>query len=481
MNYRIILNIMGRIMCVEAAFMLPALCIAVYCKESSSALAFIITMALLVVLGLLFLHQKPARHSFYTREGMVSAGLVWILVSLFGAMPFFISGAIPNFIDCFFEAVSGFTTTGASILSDVEALPTSIKYWRSFTHWLGGMGVLVFLLAMAPTSQNSGDSMHILRAESPGVSVGKLVPKIHNSAKILYTIYIVLTLVQLGFMLAGGIPVFDAVTLTFGTAGTGGFGIKNDSMASYSPYIQTVVTAFMLLFAVNFNLIYYCILRQFKRAFKNEELLVYLGIVFVSILLITLNTLKIFGTFSESLHHAAFQVASIISTTGYSTTDYNLWPEFSKTTLILLTMIGGCAGSTAGGLKVIRVIIATKSANMTIFKKLRPHSMKQMHMDGAPMDYETVNDVKGYIMIYFMIAFASIFLLSIEGHDFVTNFTSVFTCLNNVGPGLNMVGPMGNFSGFSGPSTLLLSINMLLGRLELFPILALFAPSVWKK
>ena len=484
MNYRKICNIIGRIFWVEAAFMLPPLGIAVYRGEHASVRGFLIAIALLAVLGMagVFL-LRPRRDSFYARDGLMTVGLAWILVSFMGGLPFFFSGSIPSLVDCFFETVSGFTTTGASILPAAEDMPLSDMYWRCFTIWLGGMGVLVFVLAVSPKkgSATAGDEIHLLRAESPGVTVDKLVPRMRQSATILYTIYIALTILQVIFLLSGGMSLYEALVATYATAGTGGFGMMNDSFASYSPYIQVVVTVFMLLFAVNFNVYFLLLIREFRKALCNQELIAYLGIVAASIAVITWNISHMFPTLAESLRHAAFQVASIISTTGFMSTDFDLWPELSRTILILLMFVGACAGSTGGGLKVIRVVILAKAIRRAVLQAVRPNSVRIIRVDGAVVDEDTVRGTLNYFAVFMAIQFLSVLLVSIDNFDFVTNFTAVATCFNNVGPGLGGVGPTRNFTAYSDFSKLLLSANMLLGRLELYPILAIFVPSTYKK
>ncbi|MGI5935440.1 MAG: TrkH family potassium uptake protein [Oscillospiraceae bacterium] len=482
MNYRMIRNVIGRIMCTEAAFMVPALLISAFNNEGGAVKGFLITIALLLAAGLPMALIRRAGGSFYAREGFVVVGLAWLVVSLFGGLPFFISGDIPNFVDCFFESVSGFTTTGSSILTDVEAMPRGHLYWRSFTHWLGGMGVLVFIMALSPlTRRGRGDEMHLLRAESPGVIKGKLVPHMHQSAALLYKIYIVLTIVQIILLLLGGIPLFDAVTITLGTAGTGGFAIKNDSMMSYSPYVQVVTTVFMIIFATNFNIFYFILIKEFKKCLKNEELRTYLAIILVSIAAITINISSMYGSVGEAVRHAAFQVATIISTTGYASTDFDLWPEFSKAILLLLMFIGAMAGSTGGGIKVIRILTMFKAGKRAIYKAIHPRGVKLVHLDGEVMEDGTVSSVQNYMMIYFIIFFASLLLVTVDGFSFETNFTAVATCFNNVGPGLAGVGPTMNFSQYSMFSKIVLSLDMLLGRLELFPMLILLSPFTWKK
>lgn len=482
MNYRMIFNIIGKIVCVEAVFMLPALLISLFHGESGAALGFVVAMAASLAVGLPFALAKQRKKSLFAREGFITVGLTWIVVSAFGALPFLISGAIPNYIDCLFETVSGFTTTGATILGDVESLPMGLLYWRSFTHWLGGMGVLVFVLALSPvTAKDSGESMHLLRAESPGIRITKLVPRMRRSATILYAIYIGLTLLQMILLLLGDMPLFDSVTLTFGTAGTGGFGIRNDSIASYSPYCQWVITAFMLIFGVNFNVYYLLLIREFRKALKNEELRLFAGIVIVSVAVIAVNTAGYFESFGETFRASAFQVASIISTTGYCTTDFDLWPELSKVILVMLMFVGACAGSTGGGAKVVRVLVMFKSAKSSIYKALHPNAVKLVHMDGEVLDEDTVGSVNAYMMIYFLIIAGGVLLVSADGQSFETTFTAVVSCVNNIGPGLDAVGPTVNFGIFSYFSKIVLTVSMLIGRLEIYPILMLLVPSVWRK
>ena len=401
-------------------------------------------------------------------------------------MPFTISGAIPSYVDAFFETVSGFTTTGASILTEIESLPKAILYWRSFTHWLGGMGVLVFILAIIPKSAGSGVSLHILRAESPGPVVGKLVPKMRSTARILYAIYIAMTLLELFFLLIGGMPLFDAVTVSFGTAGTGGFAITNNSIAAYdSYYLQGVITVFMLLFSVNFNIYYLLLSREFRAAYKDTELRVFLGIVCVSVLAIAVNIWHtgqaLCETFFGALHHSAFQVATIVSTTGFATTDFNQWPAFSKMILLLLMFIGASAGSTGGGMKVSRVIILAKSILSEIKKLIHPNSIKLVRVSGKVVSPDVVHSVNGYFAVYIALIALSTLCLSIDNFNFETTFSAVVACFNNIGPGFDMVGAAGNYSAFSNFGKLVLCADMLLGRLEIFPILLLFSPSLWRR
>lgn len=482
MNYRMIFNIIGKIVCVEAVFMLPALLISLFQGEGAAVLGIAVTMALALALGLPFALKKPKKNALYAREGFIAVGLTWIVVSAVGALPFLISGAIPNYIDCLFETVSGFTTTGASILTDVEALPMGLLYWRSFTHWLGGMGVLVFVLALSPlTAKDSGESMHLLRAESPGIRITKLVPRMRRSASILYAIYIVLTLVQIALLLLGGMPVFDSVTISFGTAGTGGFGILNDSAASYSPYCQWIIGIFMIVFGVNFNVYYLLLIRRFRKAVKNEELCLYLAIVLVSTAAIAINTANRFSGAEETIRAAFFQVSSIISTTGFSTVDFDQWPQISKTVLLCLMFIGGCAGSTGGGAKVVRILLMFKSAKSSIYRVLHPNSVKLLHMDGEVIDDGTASSVNAYMMLYFIIIGVATLLVSIDGQSLETTFSAVVACVNNIGPGFGAVGPAANFGMLSWFSKLVLTVAMLIGRLEIYPILILMAPGMWKK
>lgn len=483
MNRRMIVYLNCNIMRIEAVCMLPAVGIALVMGETMALLGFLATIFALLLVSFLTLFFKPSKKEIFAREGFLTVALAWVTVSVFGALPFFISGAIPSFVDSIFETVSGFTTTGASILSDVEALPMSVLYWRSFTHWLGGMGVLVFLLAIIPLAKGAKSTMvHLLRAESPGPQVDKLVPKLHDTAKILYTIYIALTVLQVVLLLAGGMPLFDSVCTSFATAGTGGFSIKNSSMGDYSAYLQTVVTVFMALFGINFNVFYLLLLRQFGRVFRNQELRMYLGVMIGSTILISINILSMFkGSFGEALHHAAFQVSSIMTTTGFATVDFNQWPVFSKSLLAVLMILGACAGSTGGGIKVSRMLLLLKSVGRNIRRMLRPRSVSRVHMDGQLIEEETLHGVYGYMTVYGMIAIFTILLISLDNFSIETNVTATLACLNNIGPGLDLVGPMGNYSPFSDLSKLLLSLNMLIGRLEIFPMLMLFVPAAWRR
>ncbi len=482
MNYRVIFNIIGKVLVIVAAFMVPALILSLCMHESAGAVAFVISIVLCAAIGFPLALCRPKRPDIFAREGFITVGLAWILVSMLGALPFLFSGAIPNYIDCVFETVSGFTTTGATILGDVEHLPRGILYWRSFTHWLGGMGVLVFLLILNPLSdKNTGEGMHLLRAESPGIKASKLVPRMKDSAGILYLIYIGLTVLELLLLLIGRMPLFDAVCLSFGTAGTGGFGVLNDSVASYSPYCQWVITVFMLLFGVNFNVYFLLLMRKFNRALKNEELIVYVLVVAVSIGIISANIFRLCSGVEHTVRTAAFQVASIISTTGFSTADFDRWPQLSRTILVALMFCGASAGSTGGGAKVIRMIISFKSARRSIYKTMHPNSVRIIHVDGERIDDATVGAVGAYMLLYFFITAAAVLLVSLDGRTFETSFTAVAACLNNIGPGLGGVGPMENYSMFSWFSKIVLTLSMLIGRLEIYPILLLFTPSVWRK
>lgn len=480
MNMRIIGFIIGWILRIEVIFMIPPLIVAFFYEETSSIVAFMGTISIILIISQLLLFWKPKTSQFYAREGFVTVALCWIAMSFFGSLPFFLSTQIPSFIDCFFETVSGFTTTGGSILTEVEILDKSLLYWRSFTHWLGGMGVLVFLLAIKPIAKGKGHSLHLLRAESPGPVVDKLVPKMQKSAKILYSIYIFLTILEFVMLILGGMPIFDSITTAFATAGTGGFSVKNTSMAAYeSYYLQNVVSLFMILFGVNFNIFYLILLGEISSAMRNEELKVYLGIMAVAIMAITVNIRNYYSGWFESLHHAVFQSASIMTTTGFATVDFNLWPQFSKYILIMLMFVGACAGSTGGGIKISRVIILFKSLKIEIQKMLHPNLIKAVKINGKTISEPVIRGVDVYMLTYSVIIILSILILTLDNFSFETTVTAVIACINNIGPGLDMVGPMGNFSQFSNLSKLVLCLNMLIGRLEIFPMLMIFFPSTW--
>ncbi len=481
MNYKMMGRFLAQILFIEGIFMLPALFISLYHGDTMAVRGFLVAMATAFIIALvLFFLCKGAPSAFYAKDGLVCVGVSWIALSLVGCLPFFISREIPLFIDAFFEIVSGFTTTGSSILADVEALSKGILYWRSFSHWVGGMGVLVFLLAFTG-GKGQGFTMHLLRAESPGPSVGKLVPKMRKTAGILYILYIVLTVLNVIFLLIGRMPVFDAVCTAMGTAGTGGFGIKADSMASYSPYLQNVTTVFMLLFSINFSCYYLLLLGQFRSVFRDEELRLFLGIVGGSILLIILNLRGFYDTMEETIRHAAFQVATVISTSGFATTDFDLWPSFSKSILVVLMLVGACAGSTGGGFKVGRLLLLLKSLTRNIRLTVRPKKVLVVRNNDTVVDEKVLANTNAYLAAYVIILFVSFLVVSLDNFSTTTNLTAVIACFNNIGPGLEAVGPTCNFSAFSVVSKLVLIFDMLAGRLEIFPILVLFAPNTWRR
>ena len=483
MNYKMMGRLIAQILLAEAAFMVPALIISLVGQDSQAILGFALSiLVILAVAGMLMFFARKAKKGFYAREGMVCVGLAWIVMSLLGCLPFWISREIPSYLDGLFEIVSGFTTTGASILSNVEGLSKGMLYWRSFSHWVGGMGVLVFLLAVVPVSgRNDGFTMHLLRAESPGPNVAKLVPRIRSTAGILYILYIVLTVVDLLLLLAGKMPVLEAVCTAFGTAGTGGFGVKNDSMASYSPYIQNVCTVFMLLFGVNFSCYYLLIMKQVKSVYEDEELRLYVGMVLGSVLLIVINLRGFYGTLEETVRHVFFQVASIVTTTGFATTDFNTWPQVSRTILVMLMFVGACAGSTGGGIKVSRFVILLKTVNKELHLFLHPKGVRKISMDGKVVEHEVVRSINVFMTAYVLVFAFSILLVGFDNHDLITNFTAVAATLNNIGPGLELVGPSQNFGLFSDPAKCVLIFDMLAGRLELFPLLLLFVKDTWKR
>ena len=481
MNYKMMGRFLSLILAVEGIFMIPALGISLFRGETMAVYGFLAAIGIIALLWLvLFLLCRGAPSAFYAKEGMVCVGVSWIALSLTGCLPFWFSREIPSFIDAFFETVSGFTTTGSSILPDVEALSKGLLYWRSFSHWLGGMGVLVFLLAIIPGgAKGSGFTMHLLRAESPGPNVGKLVPKMRTTAMILYLIYVVITVVNMVFLLLGGMSLFDAVCTAFGTAGTGGFGIKNDSMAGYSPYLQNVTTVFMILFGVNFSCYYLLLLRQWKGVLKDEELRLYIGIILGAIVLIVLDLRDYYGSLGETVRHAAFQVGSIITTTGFATTDFDLWPSFSKTILLCLMVVGASAGSTGGGLKVSRLMLLLKTLGRNIRQTLSPRKVEAVRNNGQVVSERVLDNTNAYLAAYVVIIFAVFALISLDGFSVGTNFSATLACFNNIGPGLEAVGPTCNFSAYSPLSKLVLSFAMLAGRLEIFPILVLFSKDTW--
>ena len=481
MNYRMMGKFISRILMVEAVFMLPALLIAVYHRERNTVFGFLTGIVITLAVSLvLYLFCRKARKGFYAREGLVCVGASWIMMSLLGCLPFYFSGEIPRFIDALFETVSGFTTTGASVLPQVETLSMGNLYGRSFTHWLGGMGVLVFVLAIGRgREKNDGYTMHLLRAESPGPKVEKLVPKMRDTTKILYFIYFFLTVLNVIFLLIGRMPLFDAVCTAFGTAGTGGFGVKNDSIAGYSPYLQNVCTVFMLLFGVNFSCYYMLAIRQVKNVFKDEELRFYLGMVAGSILLITWNVRGLYGTMEEAVRHAAFQVSSIVTTTGFATTDFDLWPSFSRAILLGLMIVGACAGSTGGGFKCGRALLLIKSLRRNVRQILHPRKVQVVRVNGQMVAERVLDNTNAYLAAYAFIVVFSFIVISIDGFSPITNFSAVLACFNNIGPGLESVGPTCNFGDYGLVSKALLIVDMLAGRLEIFPILILFSRSTW--
>ncbi len=477
MNFRMIQNILGWILIFEGAFMLVPLVTAIIYSESVFPF-YLLSILICLLVGSLLIWRKPKDKTLYSREGFVIVSLSWIVLSIFGALPFYISGEIPSYVDALFETVSGFTTTGASILSEVESLSHAALIWRSFTHWVGGMGVLVFIMAFVPLS--GGNNMHIMKAESSGPSVSKLVPRVKTTAMILYLIYVAMSVIQVILLLFGGMNLFEALNTTFATAGTGGFGIKNDSFAGYSSYIQIVVTVFMLLFSINFASYYLILMRRFKEAF-TAEIYTFLGIVASAIVIITLNARGFFDTLGNTIKHVAFTVSSIISTTGFSTVDYDQWPELSRVCLVFLMFLGACAGSTGGGIKISRIIIFFKSIANELYLIIHPKQVKKVMVNKHPVENEVVRSTNIYLVCYVLVFSVSVLLVSFEDHDLVTTFTSVAATINNIGPGLGIVGPTSNFGFFTPFTKIVLIFDMLAGRLELFPMLLLFFPGTWKK
>ena len=480
MNFKMVFKVIGRICQTAGVLLLIPSVVAVLYMEIAQLTAFLITAVAAFVLGtLIAVLCRTKNHVIYAKEGFAIVAAAWIVMSLIGAVPFVLAKEIPSFIDAFFETVSGFTTTGASILTDVEAMSRSMLFWRSFTHWVGGMGVLVFVMAVLPNITDR--SMHLMRAEMPGPVVGKLVPRVKDTAKILYLIYIALTLIEVVLLLFGGMSLFESFVHSFGTAGTGGFGIKADSIGSYSPYCQWVITIFMLLFGVNFNLYFLILIKRFRSVLKSTELWCYLILVAISTGVITLNILSVSDGFSNAFRDAAFQVASIVTTTGYATTNFDLWPSFSKGIIFILMFSGACAGSTCGGLKMARSITLVKSVGREFRKLLHPRSVSTVVSEGKSLNESEINSVNVYFTIYIMCILAVFLIISFEPLGFETNFTAAVSCFNNVGPGLAGVGPAGNYSAYSDFSTVILSVAMLLGRLEIFPLLIAFVPSIWSK
>ena len=477
MNNKMIARILGNILLVEAALLVVPLAVSTLCREPAQP--FLIPIALLLVCGTLLSRAAPQSRALYAREGLVIVALAWVVVSLFGALPFYLSHSMPTFADCFFETVSGLTTTGASVLPEVEHLGRGILFWRSFTHWIGGMGVLVFVMAILPMSDGHG--MHLLRAEVPGPVVGKLVSRLGDTAKILYGLYFILTFAEIGFLLAGGMPLFDACINAFGTAGTGGLSCRNLSVAAYqNPYFEMVIAVFMLLFGVNFNLYYFLLIGKVRDVLRSEELRVYLIIIGAATLTIAWNISHLYQTFSSALRLSFFQVASLMTTTGYSTADFNEWPTYAKAVLMLLGFCGACAGSTSGGIKLSRVMILCKSAVGDMRQMMHPNAVVPVRIEGRPLNAKVLRSAHVFFTVYILMIAAATLLVSLDGFDILSTFTAVIACMNNTGPGLGMVGPAGNFSAFSSASKYVLSFVMLAGRLELFPMLLLF-PSLWRR
>ena len=478
MNRRMVVFLLSRILAIEAVLMLPSVLVGIIYGEKATW-CFLPVIGVLLLLGLFGL-KKPKNTAIYAREGFFTVAAAWILMSLFGAVPFWLSGGFDTFWDCFFEIVSGFTTTGASILETVEQLPHCILFWRSFSHWIGGMGVLVFVLAVMPMSEER--SMHLMRAEVPGPFVGKLVPRMRDTAKILYAVYSALTVVLIILLCAGGMPLFESVCHAFGAAGTGGFSVKNAGIKAYdSTYIHVVLSTFMLLFGVNFSLYHLILIGKWRNAVRSEELRVYGGIVATAVVLITINTFSVVKSFGLTLRDAYFQVSSIITTTGYATVNFDAWPGFSKMTLLLLMICGACAGSTGGGLKVSRVVILFKVARQEVRRMLHPRAVTVVRMEGAPIQSELIRATLTFFLMYIAFLAGGVFLLSLGQQDFLTNFTATLACLSNIGPGLALVGPTENYGFFNGASKVLLSMEMLAGRLELFPIILLFSPLTYRQ
>ncbi|WP_122643191.1 TrkH family potassium uptake protein [Luxibacter massiliensis] len=479
MNYRMTVFIIGKMLGVESALLLiPALVAFIY--KEKSGVTFLIVSAVLCLIFLLFGRKAPENKRIYGKEGLVIVGSAWILWSLFGAMPFFISGTIPDYLDAFFETVSGFTTTGSTILVDIEALPRGMQFWRCLTHWIGGMGVLVFVMML--TSLDDDNSMHLMRAEVPGPEADKLVPKARRTARILYSMYFVLTAVEVVFLLFGGMDFYDALIHSFSTAGTGGFSNRNASVSFYdSAYIDGVITVFMILFGINFNLYFLIRMKNWKAALKNEEMHVYLGIILVSVAVISINVLGMYENIVHAFRYASFQVGSVITTTGFYTADYNLWPELSKTVLLSLMVVGACAGSTGGGIKVSRLLILLKSVRQEIKHMLHPKSVTVVKINGKKINRDTVHNVYIYFICYILILMGSVLLVSIDNFDFATSFSAVLTTLNNVGPGISLAGPVENFYEFSALAKIVFCLDMLVGRLEIFPYLLLLSPDLWRR
>lgn len=479
MNFSIIIHILSWVIGLQGIFMLLPCIVGFLYGEINDALIYLAVAVGCIIVCAILRRPKSAKTAFYAKEGFVAVSLSWIVLSLTGSLPLFLSGDIPSFTNALFEIISGYTTTGCTVLTDVEVLSHCNLFFRSFSHWIGGMGVLVFIIAILPMT--GGSTMNLMKAESPGPSVGKLVPKIQQTAFLLYAIYMVMTAAEVVFLLFGGMPLFDSLCLAFGTAGTGGFGILNDSIASYSIYVRTVIMVFMTLFGVNFTFFYYLLIRRVKDAFRMEEVRWYFGIYAIAVVLITANLLFSGAPFWDTLSHVTFQVSSVMTSTGYATTDFNLWPEFSRTIMVMLMFIGACAGSTGGGMKVSRIMIYVKQVTKELMQQIHPRRVRVIKMDGKPIEHTVIHSANVLLMTHVLVFTFSLLLISLDGFDSTTNFTAVLTTLNNIGPGLNMVGPAGNFSEFSLLSKYVFMFNMLAGRLELMPMLLLFSPSTWKK
>ena len=481
MNFGVIKYLFALVLRFEAAFMGLSLVVSLIYSELRTALIFAVIIVGMLAISLLLSYKKPVNRSFYAKEGLIAVSSSWIIISFFGALPFFLSGAIPSFVDSLFETVSGFTTTGASILTNVEGMEKGLLFWRSFTHWIGGMGFLVFIMSILPMS--GADPLHMMRAESPGPTTEKLVPKARQTAKILYTVYIGLTLLEIVFLLMGNMPLYDSIVHAFGTAGTGGFSIKNASIGAYnSIYIEVVVSVFMVLFGINFSAYFLLLVKKFKRFFTHEELRVYLSIIIISIIMIAINlTGRVYDHFSDSLRYSSFQVASIMTTTGYATADFSQWPTLSRYLLLFLMFIGASAGSTGGGIKVSRFIIMFKALKRESLRILHPQAVKLIKLDKLPLSEEVIHGTGTFMVVYFGITAISILLISFNGFDLQTTASAVVACINNIGPGLGIVSPVGNYSEFSVFSKIVLSLNMMIGRLEIYPMLLLISPAIWRR
>ena len=480
MNYRMMGRFLAQILAIEGVLMIPAMAISLFDGDGMAVRGFLCSILLAAIIAaVLWRTCRQAPSAFYAKEGLVCVGVCWIVLSLVGCLPFWISKEIPRFIDAFFEIVSGFTTTGSSILPNVEGLTRGILFWRSFSHWIGGMGVLVFMLAFTG-GKEQGYTMHLLRAESPGPAVGKLVPRMRKTAAILYILYVVMTIINFVFLVVGDMPVFDAACTALGTAGTGGFGIKNDSLASYSPYLQNVTTIFMALFGINFSCYYLVLMRQWRSVFRDEELRLYILILLGATALITINLKGFYPTLEETIRHAAFQVSTIMTTTGFATTDFDLWPAFSKSILMGLMVTGACAGSTCGGLKLARFLLLMKSLGRNIRQTVKPRKVMVVRNNDQVVDEKILRNADAYLAAYVIIIVVSFMVVCLDNFSVGTNFTAVLACFNNIGPGLEAVGPTCNFAAYSDLSKLVLCFDMLAGRLEIFPILALLSPAVWK-